>query len=79
MTDAAMNRTEPSLQDEGDDLDDVAVTYLNGFPPDRVRAIVAEARRLRARLSSIPFYAEKEKRRGSELWLRLAISYAGED
>ncbi|EPZ16176.1 hypothetical protein M622_03080 [Thauera terpenica 58Eu] len=67
------------MQDQGDDLDDVAVTYLKGFPPDRVRAIVAEARRLRARLSSIPFYAEKEKRRGSELWLRLAISYAGED
>ena len=79
MTDAAMNPTEPSMQDQGDDLEEVAKTYLEGFPPDRVRAIVAEARRKRERLSSIPFYAEKEKRRGSELWLRLAISYAGDD
>lgn len=62
-----------------DDLEDAAVTFLEGFPPDRVRAIVAEARRLRARRSSIPFYAEAEKRHGSKLWLRLAISYEGED
>ena len=74
-----MKPTEPSTYDQGDDLEEVAVTYLEGFAPDRVRAIVAEARRLRARRSSIPFYAEKEKRRGSVLWLRLAISYAGED
>lgn len=74
-----MKPTEPSTRDQGDDLEEVAATYLEGFPPDRVRAIVAESRRLRARLSSIPFYAEKEKRRGAELWLRLAISYAGED
>jgi len=63
----------------GDDLDVTSRTYLKGFAENRRRAIVAEARRLRARLSSIPFYAGKEKRRGSELWLRLAISYEGED
>lgn len=67
------------MTDQADDLEEVAKTYLEGIPPDRTRAIVAEARRLRARRSSIPFYAEKEKKRGAELWLRLAISYAGND
>lgn len=62
-----------------DDLEEAAVKFLENFPPNRVRAIVAEAQRLRARCSSMPFYAEKEKRRGAELWLCLAISYEGED
>lgn len=55
------------MTDQADDLEEVAKTYLEGIPPDRTRAIVAEARRLRARRSSIPFYAEAEKRHGSKL------------
>ena len=74
-----MERTDSNIHDNGDDLEEVSKTYLEGFAENRRRAIVAEARRLRARRSSIPFYAEAEKRRGAELWLRLAISYAGED
>ena len=66
-------------QPESDDLELTSRTFLEGFAENRRRAIVAEARRLRERLSSIPFYAEKEKRRGAELWLRLASSYEGED
>jgi len=64
---------------EKDELKTISETYLPSCDQNRRRAILAEARRLRGRLSSIPWYAEREKKSGPILWLRLAISYAGED
>ena len=53
--------------------------FLKGFEEKRRFAIVAEARRLHARRSTIPFYVQKEQMSGPALWLGLAISYAGDD
>lgn len=64
---------------EDDELARLATTYLAGLPEHRQRAILAEARRKRARLSSIPWYANKARNGGEEYWLRSAISYMGED
>lgn len=64
---------------EDDELERVSKEFLRGFPENRRLAILGEARRRRARLSSIPWYAEKAERRGVEYWLRLSISYMGED
>lgn len=59
-------------------LDPSSLSYLDRFPPDRIPAIVREARRLKGARSSIPFYADKAKRDGDVLWLRLAASYQGD-
>lgn len=64
---------------EKDELELLANDWLKDFPPNRRNAILAEARRKRARLSSIPWYAEQERKTGARLWLRLSISYGGED
>lgn len=69
----------PMLRLAIDDIETISRTYLEGFPEDRRRAIVAEAERKRARLSSIPWYAEKARKRGAAYWLSLSISYMGED
>lgn len=63
---------------EPDDLETLSKIYLAGFPEDRRRAILAEARSLRARLSSIPWYGEKARKGGQLYWIRSAISYRGE-
>lgn len=62
-----------------DEIEETSHEFLKGFAENRRRAIVAEAQRLRGRLLSIPLYAERDKRIGAESWLRLAISYEGED
>lgn len=62
-----------------DPIADAADVMLDGMEPKRRRAIEAEARRLRARLLSIPWYSAKEKRRGARCWIMLALSYGGED
>lgn len=62
-----------------DPITDAANEMLDGMDPNRRRAIEAEARRLRARLLSIPWYAAKEARRGARCWIMMALSYGGED
>lgn len=64
---------------EIDEIAEASATMLDGMEPKRRRAIEAEARRLRGRLLSIPWYAAKEKRRGARCWIMLALSYGGED
>lgn len=77
MTSTAASSLMPSV--EKDEIEKASETFLSGLDPKRQRAIVAEAQRLRARLSSIPWYADKEKRHGPKAWLQLALSYGGED
>lgn len=62
-----------------DDLETISETFMPGSEPARRRAIVAEAQRLRTRLSSTPWYADRGRRHGAAYWLQLAISYEGED
>ena len=69
----------PTPQPAIDELETLSRSYLEGFPEHRRRAILAEARRKRARLSSIPWHANRAKRDGDEYWLSLSISYMGED
>lgn len=76
MTSTAASSSMPAS--ESDDLNETSKTYLEGFAPERVEAIVAEARRMRERLSTIPWYAKGAAREGTTYWLRLAISYRGE-
>lgn len=64
---------------EKDELELLADDWLKDFPPNRRNAILREARRNRAQLSSIPWYAEQERKTGARLWLNLSISYMGED
>jgi hypothetical protein len=49
------------------------------MPEPRRRAILAEARRRREQCCSIPFYKKAEERDGPRLWVRLAVSYAGDE
>jgi hypothetical protein len=74
-----MPSKDNQLPDVTDELDKIAETFLQGFEPNRVRAILAEARRLRERRSQIPWYQQQAQNRGEVLWLQLAISYAGDD
>lgn len=67
------------MNHDDQDIDELSTSFLEGFAPERVVAIVAEAKRYRARLSSIPWYAEQERKTGARLWLNLAISYRGEE
>jgi hypothetical protein len=60
-------------------LDELSKIYLANSEEKNRRAILAEARRLRERLSSIPWYANKAQKSGGLSWLQLAISYAGDD
>lgn len=62
-----------------DVIAEASESYLEGMDPKRRSAIEAEARRLRARRLSIPFYADRERRRGARCWIMLALSYGGED
>lgn len=64
---------------ESDDLEIASRVYLADYQESDRLAILREARRKRARLSSIPWYAEQERKTGARLWLRLSISYMGED
>ncbi len=77
MTSTAASSLMPSV--EKDEIEIASETFLTVKDPARRRAIVAEAQRLRARLSSIPWYADKEKRHGPKAWLQLASSYGGEE
>jgi hypothetical protein len=47
--------------------------------PGRWVPIAREAQRLKERLSSTPFYSERAAREGDNYWVRLSISYRGED
>lgn len=64
---------------EIDEIETLSYSMLPNTPENQHRAIVAEARRLRARLLSIPFYADKERRNGPGCWIQLAMSYGGEE
>lgn len=77
MTSTAASSLMPSV--EKDEIEKASESFLSGLDPKRQRAIVAEAQRLRARRSSIPFYADREREDGPRLWLQLALSYGGED
>lgn len=68
-----------TLEPEKDEITEAADAYLGGMDQMRRYAIEAEARRLRERLSLIPFYADKERRHGVGSWVMLALSYEGED
>lgn len=62
-----------------DDIETVAEHYLPSCDAKTRRAILAEARRLRERRSSIPWYKEEERLCGQRLWLQLAMSYQGDE
>lgn len=61
-----------------DDLEANSHHYLAGMPEERRIAVVAEAGRMRERLSTIPWYADSARKCGAVYWLSLAISYRGE-
>lgn len=78
MTPTTANSPTQTPAPEKDPIEIVATSFLKGFAPERVVVIVAEAKRLRERLSSTAWYAEQERRTGARLWLNLAVSYRGE-
>lgn len=67
------------------ETDSLRLAWLKPATPEELalgeawdRGARNEAQRLKERLSSIPFYAEKAKRLGDRYWLSLAGSYRGE-
>lgn len=60
---------------EIDVIAEASAIMLDGMD-SKVRAgIEAEARRLRARLLSTPWYAQREKKDGGRFWVQLCLSY----
>lgn len=56
-----------------DDIETAAERYLLNRDDESKRAILAEAKCLRARLSSIPWYKDSETSFGQFAWIRMAI------
>ena len=56
-----------------DDIETAAERYLLNCDDKTKRAILAEAKCLRARLSSIPWYKDSETSFGQFAWIRMAI------
>lgn len=71
-TDLLLLKADPSL------LAILSESYPS-IPLERAVPIALEAARQRERLSSIPFYANRAAKDGNAYWIRMAISYRGDD